>query len=274
MPTPMIYHLYGPDSLRKARKMAELMIEIKKSVYSSEELDVDLGESTDSWKDVVDFMNQQSIFGGSKVAVVKEASAVDEKPWLKFLKESASDGSIFIFLLNKEKPKKAFDFLLKKPSLVYEFGELSGKELASFVSREAEKRGFSFSAEALNFLVAFLMNQKEGRSWLAESEIEKAGFLGKKIVQVADLNGISYFPEFDQVWSLTRKILDASRWTDKVYFLEKLMTEGADPSYVFNSLAFGSRGRESVRLSDYDILIKSGKLDFPEALLSFVLGGV
>ncbi len=268
----MIYYLYGPDSLRRKRRLAELFSALRNRVSSTEEIEVDLEENPDAWRDVKDFINQQSIFGGTKVAVVRNVTESGEKEWTKFLKDKVADDSVFIFGLDEKKPVKAFDFLLKKSAVSDEFKELAGRELASFIVDEAKARNFSFSPEALKFFVSFLENQKEGRSWIAVNEIEKFGFLGKSVLSVQDLSAASSFPEFDEVWLMTRRILGAERAAEKVAALEKLFMEGADPSYIFNSLAFSATGSSLLKLADLDISIKSGKLDFPEALLGFVLG--
>lgn len=267
----MIAYLYGPDSLRRLTKLKGLLVAVRSKSSGSEEWEVDLEENSDAWSDVRDFANQQSIFGGTKVMVVKEAASCDEKEWIKFLKEMASREGAYLFASDSAKPTKAFHSLLEQPSESYEFGELAGKELSDFVKSEIAKRSISFSEEAFKFFLSFLAREAGNRSWTAVQEIEKASLLGKKEVALSDLLGVSVFPEFDEVWRLSRQVLSASPWTEKVRILEKLFSQGADSSYIFNSLAFGAAGKDVLKLSDYDVLIKSGKLDFPEALLGFVL---
>ncbi len=269
----MITYCYGPDSFRRNRKLAELVADFEKRETSSERMDADLDESPESWKDVKDFSRQQSIFGGSKIAIVREGSSVAEKEWVKFLKETLTDQSVHLFIADSKKPLKAFDFLLQKPCASYALEELSGRELASFVSAEAKKGGFLFAPDALSFFVGYLGGMKEGRTWVAVSEIEKAACLGESVVSLGALQKISSFPDFDEVWALSKRLISSERWLERIVFLEKLFLEGADPGHVFNSLALQARGKDLLRLSEYDISVKSGKLDLPEALLSFALGG-
>ncbi len=271
----MIHYFYGPDSLRRNLKFKDALNEISKKSGTVEEMDVDLDEKEDAWKEIKEFVNQQSIFGGVKVAVVRNPSFSEDERWLDFLRQKISDGNIHIFMSeSRAKPLKAFEFLVKKPSDFYEFQELTGSNLSSFVVSESKKRGFSFSPEALSFFVSFLEGQKEGKSWMAVNEIEKFSFLSRETISLEDMAKSSRFPDFDEVWVLTKRILNSDKLGERAYFLEKLFMEEADPSYVFNSLAFGAKGRDLMKLSDYDIMVKSGKLDFPEALFSFVLGGV
>lgn len=269
----MISYLYGSDSFRRNKKLAELIGAFEKEGGFSERMDADLDENPESWKDVRDFSRQQSIFGGSKLVVVKEGASAADKAWVKFLKEALADASVRLFISDAKKPLKAFEFLLKKPSESYAFGELSGRELSAFIAGETKERGFVFSPDALAFFLGYLGGIKEGKSWIASAEIEKAGFLGKKTVSLDDLKGISSFPDFDEVWVLSGKLIRSERWLDRIVFLEKLFLEGADAGHIFNSLALQARGKDLLRLSEYDIAIKSGRLDLPEALLSFALDG-
>ncbi len=266
----MITYLYGPDSLRRNTKLAELLHRLEEGEIS-ERMDADVEENPDAWRSVKDFCRQQSIFGGLKIATVREGGSLAEKEWITFLKEEMKDPSVNLFILDRGKPLKALNFLLEKPSLSYEFEELAGRSLSLFAVQEAEKRGFAFSPDALSFFLSYLAGKKEGRSWIAVGEIEKAGFLGITTVSLEDLNSISSFPDFDEVWALSRRIVGSERWMEKIVFLERLFLEGADSGHVFNSLALQATGKEIARLAAYDISVKSGKLDFPEALLDFVL---
>lgn len=266
----MVTYLYGPDSLRRNVKLAELLRCLEEGRVS-ERMDADVEENPDAWRSVKDFCRQQSIFGGSKIAIVREGGSLADKEWIRFLKEEIEDLSVNLFVLDRGKPLKALNFLLGKPSSSYEFEELAGRNLSLFVVEEAKKRRFAFSPDALSFFLGYLSGKKEGRSWIAVSEIEKAGFLGNTVVSLEDVNKISSFPDFDEVWALSRKIIGSERWVEKIVFLERLFLEGADSGHVFNSLALQAGGKEIARLAAYDISVKSGKLDFPEALLDFVL---
>ncbi len=267
----MIIYLYGPDSLRRLNKLEELVAVVRLKNPKTEEMEIDMEENADAWSDARDFANQQSIFGGTKIITVKEAATCEEKEWITFLRGMASRDDAYLFISNRAKPVKAFDFLLKGPTEHHAFEELAGRGLSDFVEAEIAKRSISFSGEALRFFLSFLSREASNRSWTAAQEIEKASLLGKREIAVGDLLAISVFPESDEVWRLSRQILSAPRWVEKIPILEKLFLQGADPSYIFNSLAFSATGRDVLKLSDYDVLIKSGKLDFPEALLGFVL---
>jgi len=90
-----------------------------------------------------------------------------------------------------------------------------------------------------------------------------------------DFEKISYFPQIDEVWKLTKKIIQSRTIYESLPVLEKLFLSGTDPAYIFNSLAFNAYSNDDVSLlSELDVSMKSGKLEFAEALLFFSLRGV
>ncbi len=270
----MVYFLYGADSLRIKRKRSELTGKVFELSPSAEFFEVNMEDDPDAWIAVRDFTRQQSIFGGAKIAAVAGGGLCAAAGWVKFLKESLQDPSSHLFLFQEKKPLKALSFLLRDPVEVFACDELSGDNLARFVSAEAKKRHFSFSPQALRFFIRSLERLPSERSWVAVNEIEKMSFLGKPSVEVSDVVEISQFQEMDEVWMLAKNILHPTKRFDGVSTLEKLFLEGADPAHIFNSLAIQARGEDLFLLAQYDISIKSGKTDFPEALLSFALRGV
>ncbi|MFB6212896.1 MAG: hypothetical protein ABEI53_03745, partial [Candidatus Magasanikbacteria bacterium] len=57
----------------------------------------------------------------------------------------------------------------------------------------------------------------------------------------------------------------------QVETLERLINRGETNSHVFNLLGYQAKGKSARKLADLDVKIKSGKLDYEEALLSFLL---
>ena len=56
----------------------------------------------------------------------------------------------------------------------------------------------------------------------------------------------------------------------KISTLERLLAEKGDGAKIFNVLAYQKK-EHIVQFADYDVAIKSGKIDYEEALLDFVL---
>ena len=44
-----------------------------------------------------------------------------------------------------------------------------------------------------------------------------------------------------------------------------------EAAYIFNSLAYIAKGKDIVRMADYDVAVKSGNLEYEEALTDFVI---
>jgi DNA polymerase III delta subunit len=268
----MLYFLIGNDNLRKKRALAKILDEIKKKSISLERMDVDFEEDGD-YKNVIDFLNQRSIFGGEKVVVIKN-SGLDEKKWLDFLKSEIKESKNFIFLL-EDKKNESFNVFKKENSVFWEeYNELEGPAIRKFIEEESKNYGISLSKEALENLSKVAEFLESERSFFLSKELEKASFLGGKILNWSDFEEISYFPYFDKVWKMTKEILSSIDLAKKIAALEKLILSGVDYEYIFNSLASNSSGKDTIFISELDYKIKSGSLDYQSAILLFCLESV
>lgn len=265
----MLYFFYGTDNFRRQRAVEKVLEELKKD-NSWESVEVDLEETKDEYKKVMEFVSQQSIFGGGKIALVYHAlQPYDE--WIKFLKENIFS-SPFIFLFSENTPSSDFEFLLKDKRIKSEeFKELEGKELKEFIISEARVNKIELSKEAADFFFSYLSSLESGRSWAVFLELKKVSFLGKKVITKEDLENISFFPQFDKVWRLTKKILKSKILGEKLSCLEEMILAGEDYFYIFNSLSFNADGKDAEKLAKLDLAVKSGKMGIKEALLLFIL---
>lgn len=292
--TKMIIHLYGPDSYRRNKKLRELLADYFKKYPAADFLDIDFSEDKEAFVKARDFLEQPSMFTSSKVLVAhasacatkaskdgeEEAGGEEKdakgstawrKDWAAILKKYAEDTKVFVFLTDAGKPLKAFDFLLKKPARSSVFAELSGEELRRFVLEEAEARGLSFSPEALRFFLGFLGSAPDA-SWNAVHEIEKLSLMGlPQPLAAKAIEPVIEWSAKTAVFEGARAIMWARGRTERLKLLEKLFLQKEAAAYIFNSLGFMARGRDAVRLADYDVSVKSGGLDYEEALLDFVL---
>lgn len=267
----MVFFLYGKDSFRRNRYLGELIAPYK-AKYADLDLRVfDLEDEPDSWPEARDFLNQPSMFVESKVLVVKEGTSVEEKDWRETLKKQIDQPKIFVFVSQTNRPTKKFDFLLKKPVKSREFPELEGTELADFLKKEAALRGLEFAEDAWRFFLAYIADSAE-RSTLAVNELEKLYLLGfGKKVSLSSLRTVIRFEKKEEVWRAASAILGEKNLGRRLGALEKTFLQREAPSYVFNSLGFQARGRSALRLADYDISLKSGGLEYEEALVDFIL---
>ncbi len=267
----MVYYLYGPDSYRRGEKLREILNAYRAKHKYADMRVFDLEHNPDEWRDAVDFANQPSMFADAKVLVVYESgSGADEKQWKTFLKTACSEKGIFLFISDAKKPKTAFSFLLKDAEKAQEFENLSGKFLSMFIKKESEKRGVVFSPDALQIFLRNLEVSAEP-SWRAIVEIEIFSLLGSSKISISDLRAYSSLVKKREVFIEARAIISTNGIGKKLEALERLLLQDEAPAYIFNSLSFQSRGADAEKLAGYDISVKSGKLEYEEALLDFVL---
>jgi DNA polymerase III delta subunit len=272
----MIIYLYGLDSYRRAKKLREIVSAYRNKYRDIDLLEFDLEENPSLWIKVRDFLSQPSLFVESKVAIVKGSGAVTEKEggkeWAKVLKSFVKTPKVFIIISDAGKPKREFSFLLDEPVEGQEFDELEGKTLDAFLRKEGSERGLSFDPKAFEFLVRYI-GQANGRSWAAVNALDMIA-LGnfKKAVLEDDLKEFFRIGFEEEVYHMAQDFMSKDGWKSRVSILEKAF-HGAADAHFFNSLGFQARGKDALTLADYDIAVKSGGLEYEEALTSFALGG-
>lgn len=271
----MLYYFYGPDSYRRNQKLNSSVAEYRKKHPVSDMAVFDFEESPEDWIKAKDFLSQPSMFVDSKVLVVKNSNDVPPagggKEWIKVLKSNLETDRIFVLVSDAKKPLKAFEFLLEPPAKNDFFGELDDRLLEIFVKKEATARGITFEKNAEDFFLGYLSALDE-RSWVAINELEKISLLGPvQPVKLDDLKKIIVSASNDEVFKAARQIMWSRDWVQKIRVLERLLLQKKEAAYIFNSLAFLAKGREIIKMADYDVSIKSGNLDYEEALLDFIL---
>ena len=267
----MLIFLYGPDSYQRNNKLQELI-----GVYKSRHKDMDifsadLNEKPNLWSNVRDFLKQPSMFVSSKVAIIKEGAALDDKDWIAVLKTYLDDDKIFLLLSDLKAPKKKLSFLLKPPVKSQQFGEPQGAHLERFVTEQLKEHNLCFSAEAKQFFVSYLAFNTD-RSWLCVKQLAKTEMARfSEPVSLHDIQLIIPWSADEKMFFATKKLISAHTLPARMMFLEKLFLREESSSHVFNLLAYQARGEDALKLADYDVLRRSGKLEDEEALLGFGL---
>lgn len=268
----MIVYLYGTDSYRRTKKLREIIQLNKEKQQNTDLFFADLLEDTDAWRRAKDFLEQPSMFSPSKTLVVYESGEVDEKAWIKTLKNQITTPKTFIIISDScAKPKKAFSFLLDAPVKAQEYAGLEGKKLELFLGKEADAQGLKFEKDAWNYFVRFVDSHAD-TTWVGVRELEKiacAGF-GSPITK-KEIEAMAQFSAESNVFNASRELMSPGTPYKRIEILESLLSQGEDPARLFNLLAYNARGAQAVRLADLDIAIKSGTSDYEEALLDFVL---
>ncbi len=269
----MLIFLYGPDSYRRQQKLKALVSEYQKkhSVFTIEHFSLD--EEND-FERLKNFAGNVSLFDKSKLAVVHNAEEVGKEA-AEFLKQFIDDKNTTLIITADDKlrrpltspggvgaptrgasgPTKDFQFLLKKPVLAQEFEELKGTELINFIKKEAEARNIKLPTSNLQLLTSLYV----GDTWGLINELEKIALGGKPEAEVQ-------IPEFfASIQRLKRGPLGL-RLSALAYLLEE-----EDPAKIFNITAAVADPELKVKMADYDVAVKSGKLEYEEVLLDLVL---
>ncbi|MDI6821055.1 MAG: hypothetical protein QMD65_02630 [Patescibacteria group bacterium] len=267
----MIIYLYGPDSYRRNLKLREIVKFYRKKHREADIISIDLSDNDSDWIKIRDFLTQPSMFVDSKIALVKESGSIEEKDWIEGLKNQIKTEKTFVIISDCDEPKKEFNFLLKSPVQFQFFGELEDRLLDTFLKKEADSKNLVFSEDALRFFVNYIKSSSD-RSWHIVNELEKislANFKNPITLQILQL--IIDWAATYEVFRIAREITACKTTKERLRFLERAFLQGVSPAYMFNSLGFQARAETLLRLADYDVAIKSGKIDYKEALFDFAI---
>ncbi len=271
----MIIFLYGPDDYRRNQKKRELVAEFQRKHSRLGLGCFDLAAES-GLREFINFIKNQSIFESVKLAVLENVFPArggenPETELISELKPLAGREGLTVLISEREKPAKGFDFLLKKSLpgrktgiLAQKFDYLDGAEWMRFVAGEAEKRGVKLSDSALYFFTEIYKND----TWLAITELQKISFLGKPIIEKSDLENLEFelAPNFwDLLSGLRRPVL-----RERLAALTKLFATNEPAGKIFNIAAYSWPEKFGV-MAGYDLAVKSGKMDYEEALLDLVI---
>ncbi len=266
----MVIFLYGADDYRRTAKKKEILEEFRKRQSNLGVGIFDFSDENDFQK-FQDFLKNQSLFQTAKLGVLDGgldatfAKSLKGKDFIKILKNILDDKNLTVLISQSEKPIKAFEFLLEKPVVAQKFEVLKEKEWEVFVRNEIKKLEINISGDAVRFLIQVY----EGDTWSFMTELQKISFFNSnQEVQIKDLEnlGIELNPNFwSLVWGFKNVNLKERMWA-----LEKVLGTREPAAKIFNILAYQLSGRIS-DFAKFDWLVKSGKLEYEEALLQIVI---
>lgn len=265
----MIIFLYGPDSYRRQKK-ANSFIEKYRKEYSNLSLDYFDLELPDGLLRLKEFAGQLSIFDSKKLAILKNAFLSDVKDLREFLKKYLKVENLTI-LISEETLPQELKSLAAKAFLAEEFELLKGNKWEFFVKKEIEQRKINLSPQA----AFFLSRTFEGDIWGLVNELGKISlFSAKKQIDTADLIGIGdYGYKSPDIFSFMSAVIKNWPLPQKVVELEKLFIAGEEPLKIFNIMAsLKWLPKDLIRkVADYDVMMKSGKVDCEEVLVDLAL---
>ncbi|MEW6617448.1 MAG: hypothetical protein AB1333_03475 [Patescibacteria group bacterium] len=268
----MLFCLYGSDSYRRREKLNRLVDPYKKKYKNADILEVDIQEDEDDWKKVRDFLTQPSMFVDSKVAIIKHATTIEEPEWINTLRSQLKTEKVFTFLSEEEEPTKNFGFLLSEGVQKMEFCELEGKPLQSFIKKRSEELHISFMEDASHLFTSFIISREHNLSWHIIHELEKLSLLELPMpIQKNNLSEYIKVHTHEELFSLARGIVYEKNISTRLSSLEKAFLQNEAPAHLFNLVSALVRGSETFLFANYDVLVKSGKIGYEEALLEFAI---
>ena len=272
----MIIFLYGPDDYRRAQKKRDLIAEFQKKRSGLGRDFFDLGDGAAELDRLGAFLRNQPIFETARLAVLENAFEIEAEKLSKFLKPFVAEKGFQILISEKDKPLKALSFLLEKPVVSQKFEALTDAEWMSFIKTESTKVGLPLTLSATQFLATVY----QGNSWGLATELEKlSSFVGtgvaidgsaagQKTIDKKDLDGMD-LEAAPNYWALING-LKSYDVKNRLYAFEKMLSLNDPPPKIFNILA--SQWQEKIpHMAVYDLAIKSGKIDYEEALTDLLI---
>lgn len=259
----MLILLYGPDDYRRVQKKRELVAEFRKKRSDIGFATFDLAAK--DWLDgFEEFANSTPLFATNRLAVFENAFEIEAPKLAKILKPLADNKTITLLLSERDKPVKALGFLLEKPAISQKFENLEGAELISFIGAESKRLGLRLALSAAQFLATVYA----GNSWALATELQKlAAWKGNVERKDLDAFDLEAAPNY---WMLLNGLKSFDPRT-RLSTLERLFAANDAPAKIFNILAAQWK-EKTPQMAEFDFMIKSGKLEYEEALVDLVIG--
>lgn len=249
----MLIYLYGPDAYRRQQKLKEITDKFVSEHGNSglERFDLSIKGEAERLKD---FATTQSLFDSSKFGVIYEAGEAEPKEVNNLLKIAEESKTIKLAVVATKALPKTFKILYSESVWAREFGDLSPIEISAFVRIEAKKRDFKLSDSLLQSLAWKYAKD----TWGLVNEIERLALGGNPEAVLREQEFFSAISQLEYGKSASVKLP----------VLERLMNS-EEPAKLFNILA--AMARDKNKMADYDLAIKSGKLEYEEVLTSIAI---
>jgi len=247
----MIIYLHGPDSYRRQEKLNWYLDEFRKkhSALTVERFDLEIPDEMARFKD---FAAAQSLFADFKFGILGGVAEIHPKELEGSFKLATDSKALTLAISVDEKLPKEFKPLYGKGVIKEEFKEIPPGALADFIAEQAAARRLKISASDIKVL----SQNYSGNAWAIITELDKL-VLGGSTEPLRQQE--NFFALLNRI---SRGDLAA---------LTRLL-ESEDSAKIFNMLAsFAKASEAKAKIADYDVAIKSGKLDYAEALISLAL---
>lgn len=260
----MIFVLAGSDSYRR-RERSRAILEAYAGKHPRNTIEVFDVSNNEAQERFFEFSRTPGLFDPFRLAILENLNAAEKVGELKKHLKRLENESKVIVLVSEDAISKDFAFLKQKPNVIENFPRLPRDEFIEFLKKEAKNRGANLETGA----VVFLADVFHGDTLGAVNEIQKLSFLNNTRISADFLRREEGLRLPHDFFSLLRGLVGAS-FTAKLKNLELLLSLNEDPAKIFNVLAYLDL-QNIGKFADYDVLIKSGKLDYEEALLELVV---
>lgn len=249
----MLLYLYGPDAYRRQRSLREgIIVPFKKKHPQGVVRFFDASEDEDL-QELMSFSGV-GLFAQASLAVVTQPSD-GGKALIAFLKEKKDEPALTVVVVAEKKLNKDFSFL----GAGIAFDELEGQDFLAFLKAESKAQGMAVTDAQIKAVGALFM----GDTWGAVTELQRVAFGGTLAEQ-----GVP----FDFVSSMSALTNKQGATPQRLRALALLLAYDDDPMKTFHMAGGWGKGSDKVVLADYDVLVKMGRLEAPEALCGYVLG--
>lgn len=246
----MIIYLYGPDSYRRQEKL-KAILEKYKAKHSALTIERFFLDEEGDFERLKDFARSQSLFDSFKFGIIHAGGVELEKDFTDLLKANLETKITVLAVIAEVPLPKTFEFLLKKPVLSEKFEPLGEAAVLAFIKNESAGLKLNLSKETM----ISLLNAHKSDLWGIKNNLEKISLGGK-----AEENS-----EFSNFFVLLNRFRRGN-----LAALETLLGND-DPAKVFNIVAAQADPYLKIKMADYDAAIKSGKIEYEEALTDLAI---
>lgn len=229
--------IYGSNEGMIATLSQQFIKAISPDIYDA--FHVSYLEMTDISADVGTLyaeFNTQSLMGGRRVVVIREATNLLTKPLYQMLEESSSD-SLLVITSATIKTKDSLAILAKDEDYFYGIGcyDDRDEDISAFVAMFMDKNGFRIDTEAFQLLCSRLSNDRK----ISQNELDKLiTYMGEnKNISISDIKTVISDTSASSQEDLCYFV--AQGMTDKVIAsYNRLIFEGENPVTIVRSVSY------------------------------------
>ena len=257
----MLITLYGPDSYRRLKNL-NIIVESYRKKYTGFSYErFDLAE-TGMLNKAKNFVKMQSMFDSVRLVVLDNILEEKEQKELReLLKANTKTEDITIVINSAKKPPASYKFLFEKGIKNEEYPALKDEKLTAFIVQTAISHKLKLDAQKIKSLAGIFGSD----TWAIATELEQIAL---------SANHVSKKQPNTDYFGLINAIKYGRSVSERLVALEIILSDRKDdPARVFNTLAYRLESEGEARMyANYDIAVKSGKLEYEEVLLKLALG--